>query len=250
MLDRNFATSICLLTDDDANQVGKAKELLGYLEQFNFPGLLLEAVNEPLTHDKTDPSLLKNTLSGSRYLWGSGIYEDLRKFFGKIGYYHHPRDDQWPRKAKDTIEAYNGGGPNFPDEPACKVPWIHDELIRPDQAGFNELDFYCFGALATICSAGATFHSESGKLGQLPSDDELRCYNALMDGMSVFPADAALGGYEHLRDLEEVDKDGTPTTCLRVFRIGKYVTVIRPKSVKIPANWKSLDDRKVCYEIL
>lgn len=212
--------------------------------------MLLEAVNEPLTHDKTDPGLLKNTLSGSRYFWGSGIYEDLRKFFGKVGYYHHPRDDQWPRKAKDTIEAYNGGGPNFPDEPACKVPWIHDELIRPDQAEFNELDFYCFGALATLCSTGATFHSESGKLGQLPSDDELRCYNALMDGMSVFPADAALGGYEHLRDLEEVDKDGNPTTCLRVFRIGKYVTVIRPKSVKIPANWKALDDRKVCYEIL
>jgi len=249
-LSKGKATSLCLLTDDNGLRVQQAKDLITYLNQFDFPGLLLEAVNEPLTHNKTDPGELKNSLSNSKYLWGSGIYEDLRKFFGKVGYYHHPRKDDWPRTAKDTIEAYTGGGPNSSDEPACKVPWIHDEPIRPDQAGYNTLDFYAFGALASLCSAGATFHCLSAELGNLPSDEEYSCYKALMDGMDVFPNDAPLGQYEHLRDLEECLPDGTPTTCLRVFRVGKFVVVVRPKDVKIPSNWKALDDYKTCYEIV
>jgi hypothetical protein len=244
LLDKNKATSICLLTDRDPNQISKAKSLISYLNQFDLPGLLLEGVNEPLTHDKTDPSELKNALSSSKYLWGSGVYEDLKKFFGKVGYIHTPRDNEWPRKAKDAIEAYRGGGPNSPDEPACGVPWILDEPIRPDQCGFNTLDYYCYGAFGSLASAGITFHCESAKLGKMPSDEEYSCYNALMDGMSVFPKDAPLGQYEHLRDLEEEGE-----TALRIFGIGKYITVIRPNGVKIPSNWKSLDNKNVCYEI-
>lgn len=250
LLGKNKAVSLTLLTDDDSSKVQPAKDLVNYLNQFNYPGLLLEAVNEPLTHDKINPNELKNVLSGSVYLSGSGIYEDLRKFYGKVGYYHSPRDNEWPRKAKDTIECYRGGGPNFPDEPACNVPWILDEPIRPDQAGYSVRDYYDYGALGSLSSAGVTFHSESGKLGKLPSDNEYSCYNSLMDGMNIFPNDAPLGDYEHLRDLEEVDSNGNPTTCLRVFRVGKYVTIVRNKSVKIPSNWKSLDSFKTCYEIV
>lgn len=179
-------------------------------------------------------------------MYGSGVYEDLKKYWGKVGYIHTPRDNEWPRKAKDAIEAYRGGGPNSPDEPACKVPWILDEPIKPTEASGNiELDYYCYGALGSLTSTGVTFHCESGKLGKLPSDFEFACYNSLMDAMDVFPADAPLGDYEHLGQYEE---DGTK--ALRVYRIGKYVTVIRPNGVKIPSNWKSLDNRKVCYEIL
>lgn len=250
LLSKNKATSICLLTDGDISQVPKAQSLVNYLNQFDFPGLLLEAKNEPLTHDKGDEYSLKNILNGNKYLYGSGIYEDLKKFWGKVGYYHSPRDNEWPRKAKDAIECYNGGGPNFRDEPACKVPWILDEPPRPDQVGFNSLDFYTYGALASLTSTGATFHSDSGKLGKLPDDQEFECYKALMDGMKVFPNDAALGGYEHLRNLEEIDPNtNEPTACLRIFRVGKYVVIVRNKSVKIPSNWKSLDSFKTCYEI-
>lgn len=250
LLSKNKATSICLLTDGDISQVPKAQSLVNYLNQFDFPGLLLEAKNEPLTHDKGDESSLKNILNGNKYLYGSGVYEDLKKFWGKVGYYHSPRDNEWPRKAKDAIECYSGGGPNFRDEPACKVPWILDEPPRPDQVGFNTLDFYTYGALGSLTSAGVTFHSESGKLGKPPSGEEYGCYNALMDGMKVFPNDAALGNYEHLRDLEEIDPNtNEPTACLRIFRVGKFVTIVRNKSVKIPSNWKPLDNYKICYEI-
>lgn len=249
LLSKNKATSLCLLTDGDPNQILKAQSLINYLNQFDFPGLLLEAKNEPLTHDKRNSNELKNSLNGSKYLYGSGIYEDLKQFWGKVGYYHHPRDNEWPRKSKDTIECYRGGGPNSNDEPAIKLPWIHDEPIRPDQAGFSLIDYYCFGAFAGCASAGVTFHCETAKLGQLPSDNEYDCYNALMDGLNVYPVDAPLGDYEHFRDLEECLPDGTPTTCLRVFRVGCFATVIRPKSVKIPSNWKALDNKNVCYEI-
>lgn len=249
LITKGKATSLCLITDDDQDKLQQARDLVNYLNEFNFPGLFLEEINEPLTHDKLASGVLKNTLNGSRYLYGSGIYEDLKKFWGKVGYIHTPRDNEWPRKAKDAIEAYRGGGPNSTDEPACKVPWILDEPIRPDQAGFNTLDFYAYGALGSLTSAGITFHSESGKLGKLPSDEEFSCYQALMDGMNVFSESAPLGKYDHLRDLEEVDADNKPTTCLRVFQVGHYVVVVRPKSVKIPSNWKSLDNYRICYQI-
>lgn len=248
LITKGKATSLCLLTDANEARIAQANNLINHLNTFNFPGLLLEAKNEPLTHDKGDSNALKNALNGSLYLYGSGVYEDLKKFWGKVGYIHTPRDSEWPRKAKDAIEAYRGMGPNSLDEPACKVPWILDEPIKPTEVASSpnlELDYYCYAALSSCAGAGVTFHCESAKLGQLPSTLEYGCYNTMMDGANVYPESAPLGDYEHLASCEE-----NGDAALRVYRVGKYITVIRPNGVRIPSNWKSLDSCKVCYELV
>jgi len=72
-----------------------------------------------------------------------------------------------------------------------------------------------------------------------------------MDGAAIYPEDTCNGTYDHLKDLEEIDPvTNEPTACLRVFRVQQFATIIRNKHVKVPSNWKSLDNYKVCYEIL
>ena len=246
-----YYVKLVLLTDDDINRVQPAIDLVYYLKQFKFSNLLLAAGNEPLTHKNIDVTALYNILLDSGYPSTSGVYEDLHKFYGSFGDVHTGRDYEWPRKAKDAIEAYRGGGPNSLDEPPCKVPWILGEPIRPDQAldygneTFCLRDFYSYGAWSKLAGAGIVFHSESGKLCVEPTSFELDCYEMMMLGYEVFPPDAATGDYQHLGDLE----DGQ-TKALRVYRVGHWVVVIRPNNFIPPPNWKPLDDYSVCFEIM
>lgn len=241
---KGFYVENTCATDNDTSKVPGIKNLITILNQANLPNVLYEAVNEPYVKgpdDKLDPAIFKNLLNASPYPYTSGIYqyEFLDKFYGKYAVDHSPRDADWPRKAKD-LEDYVG---------QFKIPAIQDEPIKPNDAGFNVLDYYTYGAASGLFGSGCLFHYLAGEFGQLPASNELDCYNAMMDGLDIFPLDACLGQYEHLRDMEKCDANGDPTTCLRVFRKGSYAIIIRNKSVVIPSNWQPLDSFQVCFKI-
>ena len=237
---------LTLLTDDDPNRIQWAINLVNYLKNFEFPNLLLEAGNEPLTHKNINVDALHGTLVDSGYLYTSGIYEDTRKFYGKIGNDHSARDEEWPRKVHNLLEYYNGGGPNFPDEPATEVSWCEDEPIRPDQAlsfGDRESvykDYYTYGALCTQFGFGGTFHCESAKYCNLPNEFESYCATGFLTGLDTYPPDTALNDYERI-------DEGSNT--LRTYRIGKTLTRIRPKTLTLPQEgWQALDNWGICFK--
>ena len=106
---------LVLLTDDDSARIQPAIELVEYLSPHKFNNLILATANEPYTHKYVNVNALEGVLKASGYLYTSGVYEDLKLFYGNCGDIHTGRDNEWPRKAKDAIECYRGGGPNFPD---------------------------------------------------------------------------------------------------------------------------------------
>ena len=110
--------------------------------------------------------------------------------------------------------------------------------IRPDQAAFNQLDFYTYGAGVGLFSAGGCFHSQTGKLANLPTKDELDCYNAFMQGMELFPPDSVLGSYH--RPVEN---------SLRTYIVGDHMIRVRPTSINSPVGpeYKPLDTFNICY---
>jgi hypothetical protein len=239
----NWRVKLVLLTDDDSNRIRPAIDLVTYLTEFRFTNLILAAGNEPLTDKNINVFALKGVLENSGYLYTSGVYEDLAKFYGNIGDDHSGRDDQWPRKAKDIIECYRGGGPNYEEEPACKVPWILGEPIRPDQAinfGYNTvLDYYTYGALAGAMGSGGIFHFQNGKLCNTPTSFELSCYKAFTDGLNIFPLDLPLANYDRIDEKENT---------LRTYTMGNTAIRVRPVREIAPlAGYKSIDKFGICW---
>lgn len=238
---KGFYVEVCCITDNDALKVSQVKNLISSLNSASLNNIFLEAVNEPFIHDKIDPAELKNALSATNYLYTSGVYqyEFLNKFYGKYSVNHSDRNAEWPRKAKDSEDLFQ----------TLHCPVIEDEPIAPESAAFNELDFYTYAALSSLMGSGATFHFHANSQN-MPDDNVLACSKAFLEGLNVYSLDAQLRDYEHLRDLEKVDSNGTPTTCLRAFRKGNYAIIIRNKSVDIPSSWVALDDKKVAFKIL
>ncbi len=211
---RGFYVEIVLLTDDDPARIEPARALVRSLA--GHLGVLWEAGNEPETHKAINTAALRPWLPGP---CSSGNYEDSRHWYGTYGTFHSARDSEWPRRAHDALDYYHGGGPSFPEEPACKVPWVADEPIRPDQAGYSTQDFLAYYAACSLLGAGATIHTETGKFGQRPTDAEKPCIAAALQGLNAFPADAPKGAYSR------PDEGGA---TLRTYRVGPYTVRIRP----------------------
>jgi len=121
------------------------------------------------------------------------------------------------------------------------VPIVSDEPIRPDQAtGDREGDFLAYFATCSILGAGATFHSESGKFGRVPTDDEQRLARLALQGLDAFPADASFGAYRR------IDEQGH---TLRTYTVGNRAMVrIRPQTLDAPEpGWVSRDGRGILW---
>jgi hypothetical protein len=237
-----YVENVCI-TDDDASKLPAIKDLIYNLKISGLVNILFEAVNEPYVHDKLEPSVLKNALTNTPYLYTSGYTDgqDESKFYGKYITTHTGRDAEGPRKAKDLEEL----GSKY------LIPSTANEPFRPDQ-GFSPLDFYTYAALSNLMGNGACFHYLDGEFSKLPQGHDKECADMFFKGFSVFPADACLGSYEHIRSLEKIviiNGEEVPTAALRVFRKGSYVVIVRNKSVDIPSNWVSLDEFGVAYKI-
>lgn len=254
-----FYVELVLITDDDESRLPFISALIQQLNRVDIPNLILQGVNEPEVNMSTDK--IKNILTQSKYLYTSGDQEDLTKWYGRYGTYQIPRDAESCRKEEALHECYDGGGPNNGNEKGYPVPWFDDETPRPDQmAGFIRhsdgttdtslviSDYYTIGALSVLSGAGCNFHFNGGKFNQLPNGFETQCYQAMLNGLNVFPTSIANNGsWQHLRDLENADSPNP--LALRIYSRGNYAVVVRPNGFVAPINWTKLDALGICYKI-
>ena len=244
---------LTLLTDDDDTRIQPAIELVRVLTALRPPNVFLEAGNEPLTHKSIRVRDLKPVLdeaAAAGMPYSSGIYEDELQVFGTYGTHHSGRTVDWPRRAHDAKEFFDGEGPEK-KHPPLHMPWVLDEPIRPDEAlaeirrhGLSDQDaraqlvrdFRAYGGAAALLAAGATFHCQSGKFAELPSADEAACADALADGLEAFPADAPLGPYD--RKVEP----GQPEDA-RTYVVGPYAVRCQQigSAFRGDVGWKAID---------
>ena len=226
MGDQGWYVEITLLTDDDPARLAWAQALVPQLAPA--PNLLLECANEPTTHKVIDTPALRPVLAASPFLHSSGDYEDSSRFYGDYLTAHTARDAEWPRRAHDALEYYNGGGPNAPSDPAHRCPVVLDEPAKlEDVSGDRVADWLAYFAAASLLGAGATFHSQTGKVAQPPTDAEAALAAAALQGLLAFPADAPLGAYQH--DTADEAASGS----LRTYRVGPYGVRIRPRDPSV-----------------
>lgn len=198
--------------------------------------LLIELVNEPYIYDKPDP-LTISVPEGTPIVWTNGVTTEKAR--GMYLTPHTSRDAEWPRKSHDLMEFYNGGGPFAPTDPAHRMPIVADEPIRVDQAqgGTRRQDFLAYFAGSSLFGAGATFHFESGKFGDRPTEDERVMAAAALAGLDAFPPDAPNGGYRRLDDQS-----------LRTYVIGNFMLRVRPQNVSAPEpGWRALDPDGILF---
>jgi hypothetical protein len=229
-----FTTYLTLLTDDDPARIPWAQHTVRELGAAGLDSLILEIGNEPGINKQIDTEALRAVCDASGLLYTSGEYADSALWFGSFGDAHTPRDFEWPRKAHDLHEYQVGEGPSYPQEPACPVPWIAGEPIKPTEAPnapqtddrgvmiYRAEDFLAYGAACGLLGAGAIFHYEGGKTGQVPVGDEIACCDDFFEGLQAFPADM-LGPGSYVR----IDEHGE---TLRTYAKGPYRVRIRPIS--------------------
>lgn len=236
---------LTLLTDDDRRYLPWAIDYVNALRDLAPPNVLIEIANEPRANGKqTDCAALRPTLGASPFLYASGL--PPADAFGRYMTAHTGRDSQWPRRAHDLLEWYDGGGPDFPTDPPHHVPIVADEPIRPDQAGYDLRDFYTYAAACAILGAGATFHFEGGKTGQLPTPAEDACAAAFVEGLYRFPADAPLGAYRRI--VEGPADNPAAQRSLRTYVVGSCMVRVRPTTLSAPEpGWTSLDGWGVAW---
>lgn len=245
MSDKGYQVGLTLATDNDNSKINQIKNLVNSLKGNDIINLQLEAVNEPYVKgddDKIDPSEFKNLLSNSGFLFTSGIYNDNKRFWGQFWLDHSSRDSEWFRKGGHNLkDAWDGSGPNFPDEPKLHIPGAEDEPVKPSDIGFDTLGLYAYAASCGLMGAGATFHSESGKLSLLLSPQEEACKNMFFAGLDMFPLDSADGVYRRIDEVGAPEYARTYVVGNNSIRI-KQVTSNHPES-----GWKNLDDYGICW---
>jgi len=238
--DNNLSLFLSLITDNDSSVLPRVRDLIQFLSHKGLSNVIFEAVNEPFIHDKIDPQDIKSELEASDIPYSSGIYTDNRKFYGRV-WFDHPDANQWYRRGHNLMEARNGGGPNFPDEPALRIPCIEGELARPDQTGYDYLAYYSYAASTVLFGCGGVFHSQSGKWSRVLDENESKCKDFYLRGLNVFPAGAALGAY---RRIDEKDQpDGA-----RTYVVGNYSLRIKQNGTNHPeAGWHPLDEFGIAW---
>lgn len=227
-----FLVELTLLTDDDPAKLAWAQQLVPQLG--GLTGVFLEAGNEPTTHKNINTAALIPAMQASGLPWTTGNYENAALMRGVYGVTHTQRDREWPRRAHDLMEFFNGGGPNAPSDPAHHIPIVADEPTKlQDVSGDRLKDWRAYFATCSLLGAGATFHSETGKFAQLPTPDEAQLAAVALEAMDAFPADAPLGHYSR--------PDEGPGS-LRTYIVGGYMVRIRPTTPAAPQpGWAPLD---------
>jgi hypothetical protein len=231
-----FLVEFTLLTDDDPARLPWARSFVQQLA--GTPGVFLEAGNEPETHKAIDTASLISTLQSSGLPWTTGNYEDAMKMRGTYGTAHTARDDEWPRRAHDLLEFFNGGGPNTPSDPPHRFPIIADEPAKlQDVGGAHAVDWRAYFAACALLGGGATFHSETGKYGRPPIGEEVELARIALEALDAFPPDAPTGPYR--RPVEQ---------SLRTYVVGNFMVRIRPTSLNAPEpGWTALDASGVMW---
>jgi hypothetical protein len=227
-----------LLTDDVAARIPQARQLVATLVAARPPNVLLEAGNEPTTHKDIQTAALRGVLEASGFLYSSGDYEEAAatRFYGSYGTAHTGRTVDFPRRAHDLLEYFNGGGPNALSDPPHRVPWVADEPAKPTEfPAAADADWLAYFGAASLLGAGATFHYEGGKFGQLPTDAEAHVAALALQAMNAFPADAPLGAYRRVVEPGQ-NLDG------RTYVVGAFMVRSQQRGAAAPEpGWTPID---------
>lgn len=240
---------LTLMTDDKEENYGWAHRLVGELGDQHFPNLVLEGGNEPLTHKNIQVERLYAALNASGYLWSSGLYEveaqrSNRILPGHYGTAHNPREKDWARRGHDLHEYFNGDGPDVRHDPARK-PWVGDEPIRPDQVPLWVMDgeeilstgyedYRAYGGVVSLLGAGGTFHYAGGRQHQRPTEWESVCKDALLEGLTAFPANAPLGPYNRIVEPGQ-------HLSARTYTVGPWMVRVWQQGAP-PEGWVKMDE--------
>jgi hypothetical protein len=188
---------------------------------------------------------LQGELSAWARPWATGQYDPTCVPAGK---YCTPHTDRatantwdWVRKAKDTIEYREGGGPNNPTDPAMGRPIILDEprgaaSFKRDGGGARDnepLKFYTYAALGQLLGAGGCAHGQAGLVGQLAQGLELECIKAFANGARTIGPNWQLGQYSRV-GLTEFPVLADPTLRTYGMRVGADWMVVR---CQIAGEW-------------
>lgn len=220
-IDKNGTKHPGLMPDhqDQQRHVDRLADVLGDL-----PHVFLELANEP-SHPTNQLDPLSFTHPG-RGMWSRGsTHADERpiKPPWEYGTDHTPRDNEWPRKAKNLLEA----------SVACDgIPYVGDE---PKKIRSNELtpsDCADYSAVADLLAAGSTIHTQSlGIDGFVPNGLEQACCEAWASSWRSVPSYAQLGQYTagHLADCPIEHNDAMALrTYARLHENRATVVVVRP----------------------
>jgi hypothetical protein len=166
----------------------------------------VEVANEPFQNSAKPEDLMRGVSRRPGVLMASGDYdvaENATTLF-HLDYVttHSPRDDEWPRKAKELIDLREGfGWANGSTFHGLKVPVVADEPIgadevnQPGRRATNADDFYWFAAVAQTLGAGATFHSTAGITADEPGPVQAAAEAAFFSGLRAVPPEAQTGLY-------------------------------------------------------
>jgi hypothetical protein len=241
---RGRFTSITALTSDNQERINPAIQLINEITAAGFKYVIWEGGNEPNTNKSINTHALIPAMQASGRPWCTGDYENSAYWKGTHGRYHPARTYDFSRRAHDAEEYYSGGGPNSQSEPACKVPWVNDEPGKIQDVGKDWRAWLAHYVASRLMGAGITVHTETGKLGQRPTSDEHTLIDIARYSRSVWPADAANGGYRR------VTEPGQPDYA-RTYVIGeKYmVRCQQPETPFIAEDgWISIENSLVLYQ--
>lgn len=236
---KGWYAEICLLTDDNPARLTWAQGFVPAVGTVT--NLLWEGGNEPTTHKNINTVALKSVLAASGCMYASGNYEDSHKWYGTYGTWHSKRTADFPRYSHDALEYYHGGGPHNLTEPACPVPWIGDEPGKLEDVGTSARDWRALYGGYALFGGGATFHSENGKYGRLPSQTEATLAKVALDALNQFPGDAAYGGYRRIVETNQPHDS-------RTYVIGNRAVRCQQNGTAFPEpGWTALDSVGVLF---
>lgn len=219
-------------------------------------GRMLEAVNEDWKNgqiaSRFRPEQFTGTF-GTRSSWQDGENPSVCGSVLDFTTEHNPRDNEWPRKAKNMLETSVQGIGSFP---ATRRPAVCGEPIaifhseKPERTT-NDTDVADYFATAELFSAGACLHGDGSELQRciVPDDRTTQLALAAKAGREAVPVDAQLGSYTrgYLDDCPLVHDDAK---ALRTFGMiqGDRATmvVVRPTAdwrLETRAGWKVSEQR-------
>jgi hypothetical protein len=150
------------------------------------PNLFFEVANEPSAHTNLPGGdaraydiYLKLKRPGVMIATGAGD----GNYAGDYVTVHTPRDDQWPRKAKDLLDVRDiAHVPSVGDEPMGAA-----EVAIDGKRDNNPRNFADYAAVAQLEGAGSTFHSDPGINGQALGPNVTTCAQAFFASAAWVP---------------------------------------------------------------
>lgn len=188
------------------------------------PNVLIEWMNEPWKNGDFFAYINRKNITSAR---GSGQDAEIIKPVLDYITNHSPRDDEWPRKAKNCYEDSElAGVPSVADEPMGLA-----EIDIPGSRSSSISDFGDYFNVASLLANGGTIHGTFGVETRPLTPKEEEIFRAALKPMETIPAPPML--WEYTRNgFSTMPIEFADTWGLRAYGrttgMEAYVTIVRP----------------------